>query len=433
LFKLQKISGFIQPPASSFQHQASRVEVQMSVTTKILLIFTGIALIFSLGTVDTAGFDGRDSVGALLDGWRGRFRLEPREVYRAAPVVANENEASRSELLPPSTPEPPEPPPAVKGVYLTAWKAGDRQFVERLLDMMGQTGLNSLVIDVKNDTGMVGYPSGVPLAQTVGAGGSCYRPEQLLERLATCRIYPIARIVVFKDPLLATQRPDLAVRDSRGGLWRDRRGMFWVDPHNQTVWEYNVALAQEAVRLGFKEIQFDYVRFTSDGAIRNCRYPGMDGRPRSIVIRDFLAYAAGKLRGTGARLSADVFGLTCSAEGELGIGQVFEMIAAEVDVICPMVYPSHYAKGTYQLANPDLKPYETVYRSLTDARRKLEISGNPSVIIRPWLQDFSLGSVYTKTQLQAQVRAVCDAGLTEWIFWNPHNHYEVSKYRFDIE
>jgi hypothetical protein len=288
-----------------------------------------------------------------------------------------------------------------------------------------------VVVDIKDDTGVVSYPSVVSLAVRIGAGAQRYQPEQLLDRLQRERIYPIARIVVFKDPLLASQRQDLAVLNSRGGLWHDRRGIRWVDPYNKTVWEYNVALAQEAARLGFKEIQFDYVRFTSDGNLRECRYPGADGRTKGEVIRDFLAYAAQKLQGAGVKLSADVFGLTCSVEGEMGIGQVFEQIAAEVDVICPMVYPSHYAKGTYQLADPDAKPYETVYRSLTDARRKLTERSNQTVTIRPWLQDFSLSSVYNRAQLEAQVQAVYDAGLTEWLFWNPRNNYAVEKYRFN--
>jgi hypothetical protein len=408
-----------------------RGPAEMSVTAKLFIILTALALIFSLGTVDTAGFSGQAAVVVLLDGWLEHFRLEPRELYRAVPVLATEKAADQPEAVSPSF--KPETVPQVKGLYVTAWKAGDTRFVDRLMAMMGQTGLNALVIDVKDDTGVIGYSSTVALAQTIGAGKQCYQPERLLERLQRERIYPIARIVVFKDPLLADKRRDLAVLNSRGGLWRDRRGMRWVNPYNKAVWDYNVALAQEAALLGFKEIQFDYVRFTSDGALQECRYPGADGRTKGEVIRDFLAYAAQELQGSGVRLSADVFGLTCSVKGEMGIGQVFEAIAAQVDVICPMVYPSHYAKGTYQLADPDTKPYETVYRSLTDARRKLEAQGNRSVIIRPWLQDFSLESIYNRVQLEAQVKAVYDAGLTEWLFWNPHNNYEVDKYRFNAE
>jgi hypothetical protein len=403
----------------------------MSVAAKLMIVLTIMALLLGLGTVDAAGFDGQ-SITALLCEWWEHFRLEPREVYRAVPVLADGAVIVQQPEAVPATPTP-EPPviPTVKGLYVTAWKAGNPQFIAKLTAMMGENGLNTVVVDVKDDTGVVSYPSVVPLAVQIGAGAQRFRPEQLLDCLQRDRIYPIARIVVFKDPLLASKRKDLAVLNSRGGLWCDRRGMRWVDPYNKTVWEYNVALAREAARLGFKEIQFDYVRFTSDGALQECRYPGDDGRIKGEVIRDFLAYAVGELRGLGVKISADVFGLTCSVEGELGIGQIFEDIAAQVDIICPMVYPSHYAKGTYQLADPDAKPYETVYRSLTDARRKLAEHGNQAVTIRPWLQDFSLRNAYGKAQLEAQVKAVYDAGLSEWIFWNPKNDYEAWKYRFN--
>jgi hypothetical protein len=404
----------------------------MSVAVKLMIVLTIMALLFGLGAVDASGFDEPVSITALLGEWWEHFRLEPREVYQAVPVLVDADPMVQQPEIVPATP-PPGPPiiPKVKGLYVTAWKAGNPQFMAKLAAMMGENGLNAVVVDIKDDTGVVSYPSVVSLAVRIGAGAQRYQPEQLLDRLQRERIYPIARIVVFKDPLLASQRQDLAVLNSRGGLWHDRRGMRWVDPYNKTVWEYNVALAQEAARLGFKEIQFDYVRFTSDGNLRECRYPGADGRTKGEVIRDFLAYAAQKLQGAGVKLSADVFGLTCSVEGEMGIGQVFEQIAAEVDVICPMVYPSHYAKGTYQLADPDAKPYETVYRSLTDARRKLTERSNQTVTIRPWLQDFSLSSVYNRAQLEAQVQAVYDAGLTEWLFWNPRNNYAVEKYRFN--
>jgi hypothetical protein len=404
----------------------------MSVAARLVIVLTVLTLLLSLGTVDTSGFDGPVSITVWLGEWRERFRLEPREIYRAVPVLADADIMGQQAAAVPTTPESPAIPP-VKGLYVTAWKAGNSQFIAKLTAMMRENGLNSLVVDIKDDTGAVSYSSRVPLAVQIGAGAQRFQPEQLLERLGRDRIYPIARIVVFKDPLLATQRKDLAVLSNRGGLWRDRRGMRWVDPYNRTVWEYNVALAREAARLGFKEIQFDYVRFTSDGALHECRYPGADGRAKGEVIREFLAYAAGELRGLEVKISADVFGLTCSVEGELGVGQIFEDIAAQVDIICPMVYPSHYAKGTYQLADPDTKPYETVYRSLTDARRKLEQRGNQAVTVRPWLQDFSLPSVYGRAQLEAQVRAVYDAGFSEWIFWNPHNNYEAEKYRFNRE
>ncbi|HEY8463786.1 MAG TPA: putative glycoside hydrolase [Bacillota bacterium] len=399
----------------------------MNVTAKLFLALTGLALIFSLATMTPAGAYPDGSLKSDQHGWWEHFKLVPRQINPAVPVLGTAEEAAASE---PSAVA--EVAPKVRGIYLTSWKAGDRPFVEKLVAMMVETRLNTLVIDVKDDTGNVSYPSGVALAREIGADSRPkFEPLPLLELLKANRIYPIARIVVFKDPLLAKARQDLAVQSNRGGLWRDRRGLCWVDPYQQTVWEYNVALAKEAARLGFKEIQFDYVRFTSDGPVKECRYPAADARSKAELIRDFFSYAYRELSGLGVKVSADVFGLTCSAKDDLGIGQVFSEIAEEVDVICPMVYPSHYYPGSYDLANPDREPYKTVLRSLSDARQK--VINNHKIIIRPWLQDFSLQSTYKAQQLVAQVKAVYDAGLEEWLFWNPTNKYEIEKYRFNIE
>lgn len=400
----------------------------MSVTTKVFLVLTGLALFFLLATVEPAGVAPDNSIRKNTSKWWEPFILKPREVIRAVPVMGTGTVSAVTEL--PNTPVA-EPAPKVRGIYLTSWKAGNRPFVEKLVELMGKTGLNALVIDVKDDTGYISYPSKVALARDIGAIVRKYQPAQLLELLRANEIYPIARIVVFKDPLLAKACNDLAVKSSKGGLWQDRNGLRWVDPYQKQVWEYNVALAKEAAQLGFKEIQFDYVRFTSDGPIKECLYPAADSRSRAEVIRDFLSYAYQELSGLGVKVGADVFGLTCSAKDDMGIGQVFEDIAGVVDVICPMVYPSHYYPGTYQLANPDGQPYETVFKSLIDAQQKVTQATNKKVIIRPWLQDFSLQSEYKAKHLKAQVKAVYDAGLEEWLFWNPSNKYEVKKYRFN--
>lgn len=340
--------------------------------------------------------------------------------------------------LPPTpgpSPEPAIPPEAttgtpVKGIYLTAWMTGSSRFLDRIVQFTRQTEINAVVIDVKDDSGTLSYPSRVQLARETGADWRKYDPRKVLQRLKEHGIYPIARIVTFKDPYLAKRRTELAVRSSQGGLWHDFKGLNWVDPYNKTVWDYNVAVAREAAEYGFKEIQFDYVRFTSDGPIKDCRYPSGDGRAKADVIRDFLKYARRQLSPLGVKVSADVFGLTCSARDDLGIGQVLEKVAEAVDVICPMVYPSHYRKGEYNLPDPDRAPYQTIYQSLTDARRKLA-GQNPErpVILRPWLQDFSLRSRYGRAELLAQIKAVEDAGFREYIFWNPSNAYDVNKYR----
>ncbi len=328
------------------------------------------------------------------------------------------------------TPAPNMGAPVVKGVYLTAWMTGSSRFLERMVQFTAQTEINAVVIDVKDDTGTLSYPSRVELAHAIGADWRKYDPQKVLALLKQHAIYPIARIVVFKDPYLAQHRNGLAVRSARGGLWRDFKGLCWVDPYNKAVWDYNVAVAKEAAAYGFKEIQFDYVRFTSDGPLKDCVYPGNDGRVKSDVIRDFLKYAYRQLSPLGVKVSADVFGLTCSAQDDLGIGQVLEKVAEGVDVISPMVYPSHYRKGEYNLPDPDRAPYQTVHQSMKDALRKLaKLDPDHPVTLRPWLQDFSLRNHYGRAELLAQIKAVEDAGIHQYIFWNPANTYDKSKYR----
>lgn len=335
--------------------------------------------------------------------------------------------------LPMLEPEEQQDPPVVKGVYLTSWMAGNTKYLNQLFDFIERTEINSLVIDVKDDTGTISYPSSVELVKAIGSDYHKYNPSQLLSSLKEHHIYPIARIVVFKDPYLASKRSGLAVKSRLGGLWRDNHGLYWVDPYNKDVWEYNIDIAKEAANLGFREIQFDYVRFTSDGQIRNCLYPYADGRKKAEVIRDFLKFAYQELKPLGVKVSADIFGLACSADDDMGIGQKIEKVAEGVDVICPMVYPSHYYLGSYNIPDPDRQPYRTVYQSLSDAQKKLA-SVDPGAIahgvtIRPWLQDFSLRNYYGREQLLAQIKAVEDSGLKEWIFWNPNNRYDYRKYR----
>ncbi len=323
-------------------------------------------------------------------------------------------------------------PPIVRGVYSTGWMAGKSNFLQTMVEFSAQTEVNSMVIDVKDDSGRISYLSKVTMAQSIGASYPKFNPVKVTKLLSQNNIYPIARIVIFKDPHLASRRLDLAVKSAQGGIWRDYKGLAWVDPYNRNVWEYNIAVAKEAAGYGFKEIQFDYVRFTSDGALKDCRYSHADGRSKSDTISDFLKYAYQELKPLGVKVSADVFGLTCSAKGDMGIGQVFEKIAENVDIICPMVYPSHYMRGDFNIPDPDRDPYQTVYRSMMDAKQKAATLKKP-VIIRPWLQDFSLRNRYGRDQLLAQIKAVQDVGLQEWIFWNPTNRYDISKYRLKEE
>ncbi len=404
----------------------------MSRATKIYIVIICFALIFVLGT-GVNSVKSKNPRGGRQSRWlssvSGAFDFRLRETlgqnHEMNDMNGNEHGTDSNGL-------PPVPEPAVvKGVYLTSWIAGTKAF-NQVVEFIHKTEVNSLVIDVKDDTGMVSYASKVSLVNIIGSSYKKYDPQNIMTVLRQNQIYPIARIVVFKDPYLAKHRPDLAVKNSAGELWHDNKGLNWVDPYNKEVWDYNISIAKEAVNYGFREIQFDYVRFTSDGNIRDCRYPKADGRIKSDVIRDYLKYAYQELKPLGVKVSADVFGLTCSAKDDMGIGQEMAKVAEGVDIICPMVYPSHYYRGEYNIADPDSRPYETVFKSLTDAKQK--IANIPhKVIIRPWLQDFSLKNHYGREQLLEQIKAVENTGFKEWIFWNPSSRYDYRKYRLKSE
>lgn len=319
------------------------------------------------------------------------------------------------------------PPVTVRGIYVTGWVAGLPQRFEALRQLVLRTELNAMVIDVKDDTGYLTYRSKLEAVKALGAdSGRIPDLPALVARLNRDGIYPIARLVLFKDPVLARLRPDLAVQSSGGGIWRDRKGLAWADPHQKAVWDYNLAIAREVAAMGFREIQFDYVRFPTDGDRSTIVYPGADGRSRGEVIREFLEYAAGALRPSGVYVSADIFGLVTTAEDDMGIGQVLEEMAPAVDYLSPMVYPSHYAPYSYGIPDPDARPYETVYQSMATAARRL---GDQAPKLRPWLQDFTLRHRYGAAEVRAQIQAVYDAGLTEWILWNPTNVYSEGALR----
>ncbi|HOP74858.1 MAG TPA: putative glycoside hydrolase [Bacillota bacterium] len=379
----------------------------------------------------------------FLFAWIIYAKQPSQETATTQPVDSSETTVADTPLQPaPAVTEPTESteptitkvpwtkPEYVKGVYATGWMAGSDKWFPRIIQFINETEVNALVIDVKDDTGTLSYSSSIPLVnQTKAFERKIRDPQKMFALLKENQIYPIARIVVFKDPFMANQKPEWAVKNKNGGLWTDRKGLHWVDPYNKEYWDYIIDISKEAIALGFQEIQYDYVRFTSDGNVKECVYPFNNGNAPEDVIKEFLQYARKQLEPYQVPVSADIFGLTTSADADLGIGQRFEKIAESVDIVCPMVYPSHYIPGNFGLKNPDLQPYETVYRSLVDAKKRLEQAGITTTLLRPWLQDFSLGNPYGRAQIQAQIKAVHDAGLKEWIFWNPSCKYQVEKYR----
>lgn len=370
--------------------------------------------------------------------------------------------------LPPHSPRTPARPDAVRGIYLTGWVAGSPSRLRPLLDLVAQTELNTVVIEIKDELGRLSYRSSVPLADQIGASqAKIANIKGLIAELKRRGIYVIARQVVFKDLALASARPSWATQSAPGRVWRDSQGLAWTDPYNRQVWDYNIAIAKEAAHLGFDEIQFDYVRFPDTPRAHALFYPAQaavatggaaagggassgaaahdaiagagsgsappqPARPtptRASAVRAFLAQAHAALHPMGVAVSADVFGLVTSAQDDLGIGQRLEELAPVVDYLNPMVYPSHYALGTYGLANPDVAPYQTVYNSLTHAIRRLKAIGLSRERLVPWLQDFSLRAKYGPGEVRAQIKAAYDLGINEWFLWNPANVYTRSAFK----
>ncbi len=325
-------------------------------------------------------------------------------------------------ITPPPPPPSPPPPPAktpvhVRGLYLTGYTAGSRQRMEDLLAFAKRSGLNAMVIDAKDDDGRISFRTDIPLAAEIGANSDKIAdPAGLMQELADNGIYTIARIVVFCDPLLAKKRPDLAILN---GKWHDTRGLGWGDPLNQDVWKYNVDIAKAAAKAGFKEIQFDYVRFPERKLASSVL--GLSREKRVDAITGFLGYAVKELEPYNVYVSADVFGLTTTVGDDMMIGQDYAEIARAVDYISPMVYPSHYSAGNYGLKDPDAAPYETVLASIEKGEAKTpDLSADH---VRPWIQDFSLRHHYGKNEVEAQLRALAQVGVHQFMLWDPNNRY----------
>jgi hypothetical protein len=326
----------------------------------------------------------------------------------------------------------------VRAIYVNAWAFGTKKFYQ-LVRLAETTEINAMVIDVKDDTGYLTYRSEVPVAIEIGANGQLRAPRDARERVALLKargIRPIARIVVAKDPLLAEKKGSWAIQTASGRPWTDRKGTRWVDAFNDSVWVYAAALATEAVRLGFEEVQYDYVRFPdeSKSMMAKAVFPGRHGLESSREgINRNLALLAARTRGLKVPFTIDVFGLTTTAEDDMGIGQYWEDLVSRADVVLPMVYPSHYGRGVYGVASPNGSPYTMVKRAMEDAlRRSKALAPKRTAEIRPYLQAFTLGKPrYTPFHVREQVRALTDVGIRSWVLWNPRSVYDRGYFKAD--
>ena len=319
-------------------------------------------------------------------------------------------------------------PQVIKAAYLTYFGFGDRGIRNRVLDLVDRTELNAVVIDVKGDRGWIIYQTKVDQALAVGAQGpSTLRDfDSMMAELKSRGVYTIARIVTFKDNILANARPELAITDTRTGKpWMDRENLAWVDPFREEVWNYNIAIAKEAIERGFDEVQFDYVRFPTDGKLAVAKYAKtVNKETRLPTIAAFLERARKELGARGAYVAADLFGYTAFNENDTDIGQRIEELAPHLDYICPMVYPSGYHVGIPGFRNPVENSYAVVRESVRLIRKR---AAHTPARVRPWLQDFKDYAfdrrIFGVTEIRDQIRGADEAGGSGWMLWNPRNDY----------
>ena len=309
-------------------------------------------------------------------------------------------------------------PEEIRGIHLT----GPLMTLTGKLDSylaLKKNGLNTIELDLKDESGNVTFTKNAPaIALHDGAALRYFDPNEVVAKVHHHGVYLIGRVVSFEDPITSRAHPELAIHRSDGSLWKTNGGLGWLNPYSHAVWKYDVDVAVAAAKAGFDEIQFDYVRFPSDGDLSLIRYPGRHAQPMDETVAAYLRYAVKRLHPLGVRVSADVFGL--SATHELGIGQHPGQIAEVVDAVYPMVYPSHYHSGEYNLPDPNASPGPTVSHSLNDFQAKL--AGGRATIV-PWLQDFSLGRTYSAGDVAAQVAAARAHHTGGFMLWNAAGVY----------
>lgn len=326
---------------------------------------------------------------------------------------------------------------AVKGIYLAASPVANSAFMTDTIKALDETELNAVVIDVKDDFGRITYDmQNVPLVKELGAAAKTAGnlPEQI-KKLKEHGVYCIARIVALKDPYLAEKKPEWALHMQDGSLFRDNNGDAWVNPYQQEYWDYLADIAAEAGRIGFDEIQFDYIRFCTERGIDEVVYDEQltKGRDKISIITELVTYLSEKIRAKGLFVSCDVFGsIIGSSIDAKSVGQDYNQMASAIDYICPMIYPSHYAAGNFGLEHPDLEPYHCISGALKLSKTDLaSYEGYAQATVRPWLQAFTASYLgegsymeYGSDAIRQQIQAVYDAGYDEWILWSASAKYD---------
>jgi hypothetical protein len=332
-------------------------------------------------------------------------------------VGAPQNRAEGNANAEATKPEPRPYPTEMRGAHVTMALASLKGKFDEYLDLTRE-GLNTIELDIKDENGEVGFKVAVPLARKIGSARTYYDAAEIVEKVRARGVYLVGRLVVFEDPVLTSKRPAFAIHTSDGSVWRNSAGLGWSNPYDKRVWKYNVDIAVAAAKVGFDEIQFDYIRFPTDGDLGAAVYTGKQAEKRVATLSRFLEYARSRLEPLGARISIDVFGL--SATRNMGLGQIPRKLARHLDAIYPMVYPSHYGPGELGLADPNAQPGRTVALSLRDFA--VQLTGMKTRIV-PWLQDFSLGREYSLEDVRLQILAARDSSAEGYLLWNPSGVY----------
>lgn len=388
------------------------------------LIITGVAL---SAFASAAYFILPSTISLNYDA--NRALAEEPTKQQEAQVPQQENKKPEFVVTHVKTPDP------VRAIYMSSWVAGTTDWRNSLVDLIDKTELNSIVIDIKDYSGAVAFHVDNPLVNAVGSTENRIPDiKQFIDTLHKKGIYVIGRITVFQDPIYSKSHPGSAVqKESDKSVWKDYKGLSYVDPSAHDFWNYILAIAEESYAVGFDELNFDYIRFPSDGNMKDIYYPlseqTVDADPdfgKAKVIRDFFSYLHSKLTPMHVVMSADLFGITTTNSDDLNIGQVLEYAEPYFDYIAPMVYPSHYPKGFNGYDNPNHYPYEVVHYSMSRAAERLDSASSTRAKLRPWLQDFDYGGNYGKDEVRAQIQAVYDSGLDSWMLWDAGNKYTES-------
>ncbi|HVT38256.1 MAG TPA: putative glycoside hydrolase [Gemmatimonadaceae bacterium] len=314
----------------------------------------------------------------------------------------------------------------IRGLYVNRFAAQSIKRMHQLIAIADATEINAFVIDVKDEFGLNFTSNDPTVAKNAGRAGAIPNVRALLDTLKAHRILAIARIVTFKDSVTARVNPQWNIRKADGSTWRDKKGLAWVNPFNKDLWEYDIRVAEEAVKLGFGEVQFDYIRFPEPyKSLPPQVFPGQGARTKEQALADFLTLARSRLAKLGVRTTADIFGLVTTVPGALEVGQQWEHLAPAADVLLPMVYPSHYPGGSFSIAHPNAEPYAVVRAAILRAHERNAKLGLTGERVRPWLQAFTLGKPrYGPDEVREQKRAVYDAGFDGWVLWHPGSKYE---------